>query len=38
MPGKLISLYCKDKLILSENASTSGEHTGLDFIPGSTLW
>tara|TARA_R110001583_G_scaffold193653_1_gene362527 strand:+ start:4139 stop:5725 length:1587 start_codon:yes stop_codon:yes gene_type:complete len=37
MPGKLISLYCKDKLILSENASTSGEHTGLDFIPGSTL-
>lgn len=37
MPGKLISLFTLDKLIISESPATSGEHQSLDFIPGSTL-
>ena len=37
MPGKLLSFYTIDKLIVSETASTAGGHSSLDYIPGSAI-
>lgn len=37
MPEFKIKLQLLDPLVLSSDASTTGEHAGLDFIPGATL-